>query len=191
MLKVVFMAAMLFAATTLSLTARAEAIPATGSIEPLFTPWDDVEGAIIRALAQAQKTIHVQTYLLTSRPITQALIAAKNRGIDITVLADREMVRNGKSSKVSQLVAAGIPVYLETRYAVAHNKIILIDAQTSNGILLTGSYNFTWSAQARNAENLLIIRNNPRLLQRYFANWQRHQEESQPYATLTEATHES
>jgi phosphatidylserine/phosphatidylglycerophosphate/cardiolipin synthase-like enzyme len=47
--------------------------------------------------------------------------------------------------------------------------------------VITGSYNFTWSAQARNAENLLILRDNPALLQRYLNNWQRHHAEAQPF----------
>lgn len=185
-------------AITAAATARAEAtrevipaaLPAQGSIEALFTPWDDAEGAIIRVINQAEKTIHVQAYLLTSRSIAKALIAAHARGVTVMVLTDQEMLLNGKSSQIPALAAADIPVSVETRYATAHNKIMLIDAQTRHGTLITGSYNFTWSAQARNAENLLIIRNHPALLNRYLANWQRHAAEAQPYAPLTEANHE-
>lgn len=173
--------ALLLALASVSSTARAETLVATGSVEALFTPWDDAEGAIIRALAEAQQTIHVQAYLLTSRSISQALIAAKTRGVAVTILADQKMLDNGQNSQIPALAAAGIPIRLETRYAVAHNKIILIDAKTPRGILITGSYNFTWSAQARNAENLLILRDNPTLLQRYLNNWQRHHAEAQPF----------
>jgi len=173
--------ALLLALTSVSSTARAEALAATGSIDALFTPWDDAEGAIIRALAEAQQTIHVQAYLLTSRSISQALIAAKARGVAVAILVDQKMLDTGQNAQISVLAAAGIPIRLETRYVVAHNKIILIDAATPHGILITGSYNFTWSAQARNAENLLILRDNPALLQRYLNNWQRHHAEAQPF----------
>lgn len=173
--------ALLLTLASVSSTARAEALAATGSVEALFTPWDDAEGAIIRVLAKAQQTIHVQAYLLTSRSISQALIAAKARGVAVAILADQKMLDNGQNSQIPTLAAAGIPIRLETRYAVAHNKIILIDAKTPRGILITGSYNFTWSAQARNAENLLILRDNPALLQRYLNNWQRHYAEAQPF----------
>ena len=40
-------------------------------------------------------------------------------------------------------------------------KILLIDAEGEAPAVITGSYNFTWSAQARNAENVLILRGNP------------------------------
>ena len=175
--------ALLLTLASVSSAARAEALAATGSIDALFTPWDDAEGAIIRALAEAQQTIHVQAYLITSRSISQALIAAKTRGVAVAVLTDQKMLDNGQNSQIPALAAAGIPVRLETRYVVAHNKIILIDAATPHGILITGSYNFTWSAQARNAENLLILRDNPALLQRYLNNWQRHHAEAQPFKT--------
>lgn len=154
-------------------------LPATGTVEVLFTPWDDAEGAIVRALGEAKQSIHVQAYLLTSRSIAKALQDAQARGVAVEVLADREMVTKGDNSLIPQLAAGGIPVWLETRYAVAHNKVLLIDAVGARGFVITGSYNFTWSAQARNAENLLILRDNPALVRRYLDNWRRHRGEAE------------
>ncbi|MCF8152303.1 MAG: phospholipase D family protein [Sulfuritalea sp.] len=154
----------------------AEPLPATGTVEVLFTPWDDAEGAIVRALGEARQSIHVQAFLLTSRSIAKALQDARTRGVAVEVLADSAQERNGKNSQIPKLAASGIPVWLETRYASAHNKVILIDAQAAHGSVITGSYNYTWSAQARNAENLLILRDNPALLRFYLENWQRHRD---------------
>jgi phosphatidylserine/phosphatidylglycerophosphate/cardiolipin synthase-like enzyme len=159
--------------------AGATPLPATGSVEVLFTPWDDAEGAIVRALGEARKTIHVQAYLLTSRSIAKALQEASARGVAVEILADREMATKGDSSLIPKLAAEGIPVWLETRYAVAHNKVLLIDALEAHGVVITGSYNFTWSAQARNAENLLVLRDNPALVRRYLENWRRHRDEAE------------
>ncbi|MCX7150189.1 MAG: phospholipase D family protein [Rhodocyclales bacterium] len=154
-------------------------LPATGTVEVLFTPWDDAEGAIVRALGEARQSIHVQAYLLSSRSIAKALQDAQARGVAVEMLADREMVAKGDKSLVPKLAAEGIPVWLETRYAIAHNKVLLIDALGAHGIVITGSYNFTWSAQARNAENLLILRDNPALVRRYLENWRRHRDEAE------------
>jgi phosphatidylserine/phosphatidylglycerophosphate/cardiolipin synthase-like enzyme len=159
--------------------AGATALPATGTVEALFTPWDDAEGSIVRALGEARKSIHVQAYLLTSRSIAKALQDARARGVAVEVLADKELVSKGDNSQIPKLAAAGIPVWLETRYSAAHNKVILIDAASPHGLVITGSYNFTWSAQARNAENLLILRDNPALVRRYLDNWQRHREQAE------------
>jgi phosphatidylserine/phosphatidylglycerophosphate/cardiolipin synthase-like enzyme len=163
----------------LTVSAGATALPATGTVEVLFTPWDDAEGAVVRALGEARKSIHVQTYLLTSRSIAKALQEAHGRGVAVEILADREMMSKGDNSLIPKLAAEGIPVWLETRYAAAHNKVLLIDAPGAHGIVITGSYNFTWSAQARNAENLLILRGNPALVRRYLDNWQRHRSDAE------------
>lgn len=164
--------------------AYAVEVPASGRIEVLFTPWDDAEGAVLRAIEAARRSIHVQMFLISSRNIARALLSAHARGIEVQVLADREMVVNGENSQVPKLAAAGIPVRLETRYAAAHNKILLIDVDGPHPVVITGSYNFTWSAQARNAENLLILRDDPALAQAYLANWRRHHADALPFAAV-------
>ena len=166
----------------LPLASAAVELPAAGTMEVLFTPWDDAEGALLREINAAKKQLRVQAYLVTSRNITRALTAAHERGVKVEVLADREMVVKGSNSLVPQLHAAGIPVRLETRYAAAHNKILLIDAEGDTPVVITGSYNFSFSAQARNAENVLILRGNRALARAYLDNWRRHRDEALPYA---------
>jgi phosphatidylserine/phosphatidylglycerophosphate/cardiolipin synthase-like enzyme len=163
----------------LTVAAGAAPLPATGTVEVLFTPWDDAEGAIIRALGKARESIHVQAYLLTSRSIAKALQEAKTRGVTVEIVADREMLDKSDKSLLPLLAAGGIPIWLENRYAAAHNKVLLIDAERIDAVLITGSYNFSWSAQARNAENLLILRGNPELVRRYLDNWRRHRDDAQ------------
>lgn len=163
--------------------ARAAApLPARGTVEALFTPWDDAEGAILRALGRARQAVHVQAYLLTSRTLARALVEAHQRGVRVEVLADAAMAEKGGNSQLPLLAAAGIPLRLERRYSAAHNKILLIDPEGEHPVVITGSYNYTWSAQARNAENLLLLRDHPALARAYLANWQRHRDEAEPYA---------
>ncbi len=73
--------------------------PAAGTIEVLFSPWDDAEGALLKQLGAARQSIHVQAYLLTSRNIARALLAAHVRGVRVVVLADREMLLKGNNSR--------------------------------------------------------------------------------------------
>ena len=157
-------------------------ITATGSMEVLFSPWQDVEARINRAIADARHDIYVQAFLFTSRPIAAALIEAHRRGVKVEVLADFEMNGKGDRSSIPVLAAAGIPVALETRYASAHNKVILVDPDDAEGVVITGSYNFTYSARARNAENLLLLRGNPAPAQRYLENWRRHRRDAVAWA---------
>lgn len=170
------------AAQARSLAADAAvAAAAEGTLQPLFAPWDDIEKAIVETLGTARRQILVQAYLLTNKKISAALIAAHRRGVDVRVLVDGDQLDRVESSTAPRLASAGIPVWIETKYQNAHNKVIVIDAATSHAIVMTGSFNFTWTAQHRNAENLLIARNNPKLAARYAQNWERHRSDASPY----------
>ncbi|MDD5297830.1 MAG: phospholipase D family protein [Rhodocyclaceae bacterium] len=155
---------------------------ATGTIEAAFSPWDDGEALILRTLVQARHDIYVQAFMFTSRGVASALIEAKERGIQVQVLADAQNVAGVPSSQIPRLAAAGIPVALETRYASAHNKIILVDPEHASCAVVTGSYNFTQSARLRNAENLLVLKGDPVLARAYLGNWRRHRTDAVPYA---------
>jgi phosphatidylserine/phosphatidylglycerophosphate/cardiolipin synthase-like enzyme len=164
-----------------STTLRSQQIAAQGTLQPAFAPWDDVESLIIGSIESAKKQVLVQAYLLTSKKIATALIAAHHRGLDVRVLVDAEQLAKGESSKVPELVNAGIPVWVESKYQNAHDKIIVIDPMTNDAVVITGSFNFTWAAQHKNAENILIARSNPTLASRYALNWERHQQDAAPY----------
>ena len=156
-------------------------ITAQGTLQAAFSPWDDIESLIIDAIDGANKQVLVQAYLLTSKKIAKALIAAQRRGVGVMVLVDAAQSAKVPSSKAHDLSLAGIPVWLETRYQNAHNKVIVIDAGTASATVITGSYNFTWSAQHKNAENILIAHGNPALAARYALNWERHRQDATPY----------
>jgi two-component system chemotaxis sensor kinase CheA len=99
---------------------------------------------------------------------------AAERGLAVSVLADARQHAETPSSLLSSLAAKGIPVWLETRYRNAHNKIMVIDDGTQEVVVVTGSYNFTRSAQRMNSENLFLIRGNLALARRFRQNWERH-----------------
>lgn len=156
-------------------------LPATGSVEVAFSPWDDTEALLLRTLESAKSAIYVQAYVFTSRKLARALIEARRRGITVEVLADREMSLNGRASRIPQLVEEGIPVRLEFRYSAAHNKVILVDPLLPGNAVVTGSYNFTYAARAKNAENVLVLRDNLKLARTYYNNYLRHREGAIPF----------
>lgn len=154
-----------------------------GSVQVLFSPWDDPERAIVAAIDEAKTSVRVQAYIFTSSPVARALTQAHARGVRVEVLADSEQTaRVGYA--IARLAKAGVTVHLEVRYAAAHNKIILIDAETPKAAVITGSYNYTYSARAKNAENLLVIRGNPCVTAAYLDNYRRHRQDAVPYADL-------
>ena len=88
--------------------------------------------------------------------------------------------RGEKYSSADFVQHAGIPIWIDAKHAIAHNKIMVIDGQT----VITGSFNFTKNAEENNAENLLVIRS-PELATKYTANWKAHLEHSEKYEGKT------
>lgn len=124
----------------------------------------------------AKKSVLVQAYQFTSKPIAQSLIRAKKRGIDIRVILDESQV-SSKYSVINELFRQKIPIYIDYKPAIAHNKIIIVD----DSKVITGSFNFTYAAESRNTENLLIIMGDPLLVEQYVENWKNRQSQSKPY----------
>ncbi len=149
-------------------------------IQVYFTPWDNAEDAIINAINDAKHSIYIQAYVWTSKPLTDAVLNAKKRGLAIYLLCDKDQMTSSKYSLVPTLVNAGVAVKLEVKYQNAHNKIIILDHKGDNPTVITGSYNFSYSAQYKNSENLLIIKDN-KIAHAYFDNWQRHSNEALMY----------
>jgi phosphatidylserine/phosphatidylglycerophosphate/cardiolipin synthase-like enzyme len=154
------------------------AVPA----QALFSPWDDIEAAVVACLRAARRQVLVQAFSFTSRPIARALIEAKSRGVDVRVTADASETDRIENGRIPELAAAGIPVFIEERYQSAHNKVMVIDAGSPRGTVITGSFNWTFAAQRRNAENVLILSDQPALADRYRLNWERHRAEARPYS---------
>jgi len=176
--RIALAAVAVWAALTGLPVAASRSLPAQGTLEVAFSPADDAEALLLRVIAATRETLHVQAYAFTSRRIADALVAAHRRGVRVAVLADAGMNARGAKGALSRLLAAGVPVALETRYAAAHNKLLIADAGGPGCAVATGSYNFTWSARNRNAENLLVLRDNCPLAATYLDNWKRHRAES-------------
>jgi phosphatidylserine/phosphatidylglycerophosphate/cardiolipin synthase-like enzyme len=83
-------------------------------------------------------------------------------GVKAEVVLDRSQ-RTEKYSSADFLAHAGVPVYIDSAHAIAHNKVMIIDRAT----IITGSFNFTRAAEEKNSENLLIIKGNSSLVERY------------------------
>ena len=145
-------------------------------LHAFFSPNGGCTDAVISALHDAKKTILVQAYSFTSAPIAEALVEAKKRGVDVQVILDKSQ-RTERYSGASFLANGGIPVFIDADHKIAHNKVMIIDGQT----VITGSFNFTKSAETGNAENVLLILHAPELAKRYSENWQEHLAHSQKY----------
>jgi phosphatidylserine/phosphatidylglycerophosphate/cardiolipin synthase-like enzyme len=151
-------------------------VPQQGTVLVYFSPKGGCTDAIVKEIGLAQRTLDIQAYSFTSVPIAQAVAAATERGVAVRAVLDVSQ-RTEKYSEATFLHNHGIPVYIDDRHKIAHNKIIIIDGQT----LITGSFNFSKAAEEDNAENLLIFHGNTDLVAKYAQNFESHLKHSQAY----------
>jgi phosphatidylserine/phosphatidylglycerophosphate/cardiolipin synthase-like enzyme len=124
---------------------------------------------VLRTLNEARLSVRLAAYSFTSPPVARALLAAHRRGVDVAVVVDEKSNRTGAGEAAVQLlVQAGVPVRLNGRYAIHHDKFIVVDGQ----IVQTGSFNYSRSAAERNSENVLVVRGNLVLARQYLQHWQ-------------------
>lgn len=124
--------------------------------EVYFSLYDDPESIIIKNIDDSKEFINIAMYTFTDREIAQAIIRAKDRGVNIKIYLDRSQV-NAKYSKSRYFINNGIEgIRISSNNYIMHNKFAVID----NKIVITGSYNWTASAGERNDENLLVINDN-------------------------------
>ena len=118
-----------------------------------FSLYNNPELIIINNIDNAKEFINIAMYTFTDREIAQAIIRAKDRGVNIRIYLDRSQV-NAKYSKSRYFINNGIKgIRISSNNYIMHNKFAVID----NKIVITGSYNWTASAGERNDENLLVI----------------------------------
>jgi phosphatidylserine/phosphatidylglycerophosphate/cardiolipin synthase-like enzyme len=152
--------------------------PAGQVIEVAFSPSEGSEELVVKAINSAQSSIGIAAYSFTSPVVAKALLNAKKRGVDVRIVVDE----NGNKSKASlaalNLVAnAGIPTRTISRYAIHHDKYMVIDKRT----VQTGSFNYSKAAASSNSENVLVVWNNPDLALSYLKHWQDRFDQGKPY----------
>jgi phosphatidylserine/phosphatidylglycerophosphate/cardiolipin synthase-like enzyme len=120
---------------------------------------EDCDRLLLRKLYQAEKEISVAIYTLTNRKIAGVLTKRHEDGLKIDIKYDAGQYEEIDSMKslISDLEKSGIPcraVKLREDHARMHHKFVVIDQE----LVLTGSFNFTYSATSVNKENLVAIR---------------------------------
>ena len=120
--------------------------------EVYFSLSDNPQKEIIKNINQAQASINIAMYIFTDREIALPLVKAQERGVKVRLYLDKDQV-DYQYSQSRFLVQRGIKTRISSNNYIMHHKFAIID----NRILLTGSYNWTFSANNRNDENLMII----------------------------------
>ncbi|MGA9117361.1 MAG: phospholipase D-like domain-containing protein [Bacteroidota bacterium] len=127
------------------------------SVEAYFSPSDRPSSRIVDAVEGAEHSLAFALLILTRDEIARAILARRNAGKEVRGLVDDS---SGEGSDYGYLLANGVDMHLRTGPGLLHHKYGLVDAEYPywNASVITGSHNWTSSAENQNNENLLIIR---------------------------------
>ncbi|HAX71485.1 MAG TPA: hypothetical protein DCY14_17855, partial [Anaerolineae bacterium] len=123
-------------------------------IQVLFSAEDDVVDNLIALVNDAQTSIRFLAFSFTDYPLAQAMIARAQAGVDVQGVFET-FGSNSTRSELRTLWCAGLPVRQDGNSSFLHHKVIIID----DSIVVTGSLNFSSSADEDNEENVVILDN--------------------------------
>lgn len=115
--------------------------------------FDEVLAATLDRIQQANRTIDVAMYNNNRTDITNALVAAHNRGVRVRYVASQE------GSSPALMPPPPFPVVYGNDNNLMHNKFMVIDAdETHASWVMGGSMNWTTTNMKEDFNNTLFIR---------------------------------
>lgn len=135
--------------------------------EIYFSPDDGVQDRVLDLINGANREVTLLAFAITSDPISNALLNAVDREVEVRGVVESSQIRI-MGSDVSMLLDGGVDLRFDKNYNLMHHKVVIIDSS----IVLLGSYNFTRSAEEDNDENLLII-HDPALAEQFLIEFER------------------
>ena len=116
-----------------------------------FSPGDDCLNDIIDLMQSADQYLDICVFTISDNRISEEILKAHNRGIEIRIISDNEKM-NDDGSDIKFLASAGINIKIDHSPNHMHHKYMIVDEIK----VLTGSYNWTKSAAVYNQENIVI-----------------------------------
>jgi PLD-like domain/Secretion system C-terminal sorting domain len=130
-------------------------------IELYFSPSDGTNGHIESAIQSANTDLYVGMYTFTEVPNANMIIARQTAGVYVAEIDDSWSNSNAPYSILAPGLGSNFKVYTETDTSLYHNKFLIADPSDtcSDPLVLTGSHNWSVSANSKNDENTIIIHN--------------------------------
>ncbi len=121
-------------------------------VNPYF---NNIRQAIITTLGEATEEILVAVYWFTNQQLFNLLIDKLKEGKKVSLIIHNDYINNREAGlNFQSFIDLGGQFFFSDAENPMHNKFCVID----NKILINGSYNWTYYAEDRNSENILIIK---------------------------------
>lgn len=125
----------------------------TGELFLLPDPKNQGLERLIQEINLAKEKINIAMFTLTHPALANALIRAKNRGIDVRIAVDYYTAMGASKKALAAMGKEGVNIYLSQGRELLHHKWAIIDNKT----LIMGSANWTKAAFSKNHDFLLFL----------------------------------
>jgi len=132
-----------------------------------FAPEDECPKAIAGLFHRVKEAVDVCVFTITDDRITEAILAAHERGARLRIITD-DLKAEDLGSDIARLRRAGVALRTDRDENHMHHKFAIFDDRT----LLTGSYNWTRGASDHNFENF-VTTDDPRLVAAFSKHFNR------------------
>jgi phosphatidylserine/phosphatidylglycerophosphate/cardiolipin synthase-like enzyme len=124
-------------------------------IEVYFSPDDGIAAPVLELLTNAKESIHFLAFSFTTDEFGETIRLQAENGLTVAGVMEEEQVKSNIGTEYDLFIQAGLDVLIDGNEGQMHHKTMIIDEQ----VVITGSYNFSRSAETRNDENLIVIYN--------------------------------
>lgn len=118
------------------------------------TYFENIRVNILNRISEAEKEIIVAVYWFTNQELFDVLLKKLDDGVSVELIVHNDFINNRTNGlPFQELIDKGCKFYFSDTNNPMHNKFCVID----KNVLINGSYNWTYFAEDKNRENILII----------------------------------
>jgi phosphatidylserine/phosphatidylglycerophosphate/cardiolipin synthase-like enzyme len=136
-------------------------------VEIYFSPDDGIANRLVELLQNANSSIDFLAYSFTSDDLAAEIRYRFQNGVQVLGVMDDSQVKSNRGSEYDGFIQSGMDVRMDgNKIGFMHDKVIIIDRE----IVISGSYNFSASAEKINDENLIVIFS-PEIAKKYLSEF--------------------
>jgi hypothetical protein len=130
----------------------------------------NIRKELLEVLCASKNEILIAVYWFTNQELFDCLLEHLNRKIKVRLIIHNDFINNRESGlDFQQLIDSGCEFYFSDNDNPMHNKFCIIDGE----VLVNGSYNWTYYAEEKNRENILIINNEKEVIDSFVKEFNR------------------
>lgn len=164
----------MFGSNVVSETPNPEISIGSTNMEVYFSPDDGVAEHILEILNDAEESIYFLAFSFTTDEFGETIRAQAEDGLTVAGVMEEQQVKSNIGTEYDFFKQAGLDVFVDGNEGQMHHKTMIVDDR----IVITGSYNFSRSAETRNDENVIIF-HNEQIADFYMQEFQRVYEQAQ------------